>query len=377
MKKYARLSIAFVACTFASATVSAQTVFYELLELPEISAGIFPSGRDINNQGKVLVNGHIYDIATRTYTALSQPSTSAISLNYRSFNDSGQVVGSGRNASSVVKAFRGTTTSTEFLTDLGSGFRSDAVAVNSSGNSVGWVRNATSTAVSHSSDRPAFWNGTTLTVLGGSNLSTTVRSVATAISDSGIIVGNARLTTESNTRAVRYNLDGSVVNFGVLSGDLSSEINAVNELGVGVGRSAGLTADLIKAVVFDLNAGTITQLARPAGINSSYQAIDINESGVIIANGNIDGTTEGARGLVYKNGTGLILDSLIINSGGVSIRSVTALNDDGFILGSGFDSNGNLRSYLLSPTAVPEPASIAALSIGLLAIARRRKSSKN
>ena len=94
------------------------------------------------------------------------------------------------------------------------------------------------------------------------------------------------------------------------------------------------------------------------------QGQDINTSGQVV------GYTSGAYGLrvfLYSGGTMTDLNGLIDPSTGWVLRSADAINDSGWIAGSG-GVGSQTHAFLLTPPPVPEPISLVSGTIGLACI---------
>lgn len=86
---------------------------------------------------------------------------------------------------------------------------------------------------------------------------------------------------------------------------------------------------------------------------SNSGAIGINNNGVIVGASWLGNEM---RGFVYVGGQMRDLNQLLDLSGeGWIIESANAINDDGWIVGTGFYNGGKERAFLLIP--VPEPSS--------------------
>jgi hypothetical protein len=72
-----------------------------------------------------------------------------------------------------------------------------------------------------------------------------------------------------------------------------------------------------------------------------------------------------------SNGMRNINTLLNANSAGWNIRTAYGINNNGQIVGSGI-FNGQLKAFIATPDAVPEPATMAVFAVGALIIARRR-----
>jgi probable HAF family extracellular repeat protein len=159
-------------------------------------------------------------------------------------------------------------------------------------------------------------------------------SDASAINNHGQVVGGAN-TTWDETHAFLWTQEGGMKDLGTLGGDATA--NAINELGQIVGTS-GLsgTLGLSKA-------------------SSSYVT----------------------HAFLYEDGHMCDLNNLIDPSSGWILTEANDINDLGQIVGAGL-FNGRQEGFILtlnsSPeiTEVPEPATLATLTLGCLCLLRRK-----
>jgi probable HAF family extracellular repeat protein len=105
----------------------------------------------------------------------------------------------------------------------------------------------------------------------------------------------------------------------------------------------------------------------------SGDALGINNLGQIVGSAALSQAQDGFRShaFLYENMKMLDLNDLIpAESGWVLLRAV-AINDVGQVLGEG-SHDGVLTSFLLTPTAVPEPTTLAMFGVGIVGYALRR-----
>jgi probable HAF family extracellular repeat protein len=236
---------------------------------------------------------------------------------------------------------------TEFL------FGSRAVAINDGGTIVGQ-------AETQYGVQGVVWDGDDVRLLMSLNPTDEYQSSsAHAINASGQIAGYADLGSVG--KAVVWETGGVRVLDGLFGRSSASDIN---DLGVAVGWTE--TADG-RAVAFRNDGATTTLLPTLTGM-AYADAAGINSAGLIVGYSAPEGTAEGVATL-WKNGTAYDLNTLL----GLSdwnLISATGIDDDGTIIGFG-RYRGDYASFRITP--VPEPATIAALGLGALAMVRRKR----
>jgi len=194
-------------------------------------------------------------------------------------------------------------------------------------------------------------------------------SRAIALNDAGQVAGY------SGSHAFLYDGTG-MVDLGVLPGDTASFARGINASGAVVGVSRGNGGNR----PFLYSGGTLVSLGfeNISGIDRYVSAI--NASGLIVGD-YYDSNTDLGYATLYSGGIEIDLDTtvaLVAQQGGVAgfthLISATAINDAGQIAGYGFWTDGvsakkDVRGFLLTPVAVPEPATWSYLVVlGLFAV---------
>lgn len=180
---------------------------------------------------------------------------------------------------------------------------------------------------------------------------------ANAINDSGQIAGAAYLAG-GPPYSKHPTLWTALVpqDLGTLLAGSSSSAADVNGLGQVVGGTpvgSGVTQ------AFIWSGGVMTTLGTLGRSNERAQSI--NDAGVIVGYSAGGGVS---RAFVY-DGTGMFdLNNLLANGAGWTLETAYSINASGQIVGQGF-FNGELRGFLLTPSAVPEPSTWAMLASGL------------
>jgi probable HAF family extracellular repeat protein len=224
----------------------------------------------------------------------------------------------------------------------------------------------------------ASWaNGTVteLPTLGGN------RSNAAGINNAGQIVGYSTTAGEASAYATEW-VNGLAINLGGLGGN--SAASGINQYGQVVGWSylpgnqGGQGVDwtyvpgtgVEHAVLW--SDGTTQDLGTLGGGTSFAEAI--NSAGEVVGASTTAQGNEDA--FAWSATTGLLdLNSLILGSGW-HLTEATAINSEGDIVGYG-THNGNTEAFLLTPTDVPEPASILMFGTGLLGLGYRLRKTRS
>lgn len=325
-------------------------------------------------------------------------------------NDSGQVVGYAYDDNGNSHPLIWSNGTTQELASISSNQSGEAYKINSSGQVVGYSK------LQDGSWRATIWNGGTPTnigTVGGPS------SFAMNINDSGVVAGSSYWGSQGGSHAFTWTAQGGFVDYGsfnstdrnyyagfnginnsgflvgtgyrlfspyhaiwatagqgsitdlAVSGQFShSMANAVNDAGVAVGYSNNGSGDE-HAAIFTA-PGQFTNIDT-LGFGGS-RAFDINESGWIV--GDAFGDVEGNfvhRAFLYRNGEMVDLTTLIPSDGiqGWSELVVAnGINEQGQIVGWG-TFNGAQTAFVMTP--VPEPATMAVLGLGAIALIRRRR----
>jgi len=280
--------------------------------------------------------------------------------------------------------------------------RTIAKAINSSGQIAG---DADSGGVTHAF---SYSNGVMqdLGTLGGDV------SYANGINDSGWVVGESRLLNLPIPRAFIYR-NGAMEDLGTLAGSdpyTFSIAYDVNNVGQAVGISD--TSSGVWAHAFIWSNGVMNDLGTLGGNGS--RAYGINDSGQVVGEaqtaggqnhafsysnglmtdiGTLGGTAStaygvnasgaivgvsrksngGEVGFIYQNGVMLDLNTMFdATSPATMLTGAFGISNTGYIVGTA-NVNGGMHAVLLSPNAVPEPGTWAALGLGALAMLRKRR----
>lgn len=263
--------------------------------------------------------------------------------------------------------FNSATNTTIQLADLGG--QTSTFGINDNNTIVGSSRTTTSS----SSDTAVLWNSGGIVNLATTGFASGNASRALAINNSNLIVGLGRLTGDTANQPLLFDGSGGATRLSLLAGNDRGEARGLNQSGMIVGTTSNLTADTRRAALWMNSSSAPIELLRPTGFNSSAVAFTLNEAGVVVGTSSPDGSE--SRAVVWENGIGYDLNTLLVNPDpSVLLRVGEQINNQGWIVATGFDANQELRAYLLTPEAVPEPFTMAGLAA--LALLRKRKANR-
>jgi probable HAF family extracellular repeat protein len=282
-----------------------------------------------------------------------------------SINSSGQIVGlaispdgGGYNRACLFDSTRPNNNK-----DLGGfgGDISEARSINNSGQIVGWAMDTS--YAEHACLFDSTGNGANKNLGIGR---------AYSINNAGWIVGN------SSAGACLFDSTGNGANknLGTLPGYSTSTAASINNMYQVVGNAAqdvgydewGQMIYYNHACLFDITGnGNNIDLGTLGGANSSAYAI--NDNGLIVGQafdsfGNEHACLFDPTGL----GNNIDLNTLINPSSGWTLRYADGINDNGWIVGQGINSDGQMHAFLLTP----EPATLLLLTLGGLTLRRKR-----
>lgn len=363
----------------------------------------------------------LFLLFTITYSVFAETDyTSIVDLGYNrlatELNTSGLIVGrtgdSNNKSSALIFDASGNGSELDISSDLS--FRSGALDVNQLGDIVGyeWFSDGNSDEDYCKSTLFSMSGNLGLGTLGGSS------SWARSISDNGTIVGHS-YNTNGEMRATLFDStgNGNNIDLGALSGFRFSEAFSINknewvvgtsftspssyresatlfditgnnnhiDLGPKDGRNSransisnnGLIVGSIEGinspVIFDSSgSGDYLELGNLEDFNKSYA--EISESGIIYGYSQkfdlelrqfIDCAT-----LFDSTGNGdhINLNDLIDINSGWYLETISAVSEDGWIIGTGINPDGLSSAYLITP----EPATLFLLALGGLVLRKRK-----
>lgn len=191
-------------------------------------------------------------------------------------------------------------------------------------------------------------------------------TISTAVNTGGTVTGGSD-DAGSNRHAYRWNGEPDLEDLGIPIGDSASQGQAINDSNLVVGYSTKFST--FGAFKYDTDFTVLNGL-----FNYDNRAHGVNNDGDAVGHSWLsdDGSVD-SRAVIWHAGTtnAVNLNDLIPGFDGWVLERAADINDAGQIVGTG-KFNGQTRAFLLNP--VPEPATMAALGLGALALMRRRRS---
>ncbi len=358
---------------------------YSLIDLGELPGGsnysaaygISANGLYVTGDSSMTSNGRAFrwDNGTGMSDLGGFPGYNSDSIG-RGVNSAGQVVGGSLHDLNRIQAFLlegGTMTQLPGLPDFTR--ESTATGINDFGQISGY-------ATDGFSDRAVRWTEED----GAQNLGgilATVYSRGYAINDAGQVVGY--YNDGSGDRAFLWHPVTGMLDLGAVSGgDDFSQAYGISNTNVDSldalypGSVVGMEDNI--AFLWTPTGGMISLGSIPGGRDWESAGFGVNIYGQVV--GYSDEGPGDDRAFLWQSDLGMLdLTTLLDASGaGWQLTSARAINDNGWIVGSGFNSAENAEhAYLLIPVAaVPEPSSLLLFSLGSIIAAgwnlRRRQS---
>ncbi len=187
----------------------------------------------------------------------------------------------------------------------------------------------------------------TMTIIG--TLPGSFRSDANAVNSSGQVVGTA--TYYNNTwHAFLYD-NGQMQDLGTLEGMSWSQAIDINAQGQVVGASGNVDAP-VWSHAFLYSNGQMIDLGTLPGYSYEGEGCGVNNQGQVVGK-SVRSSDYASHGFLYRDGIMTDLNTLIESDAGWTIEEATAINNAGWIVGSGINPMGQRHAYLLTPTTPP------------------------
>jgi uncharacterized membrane protein len=298
---------------------------------------------DAVQSGSSFASAALFKAGSTTPLFLNPPASQAANdtlVTAQGLNNADQVVGESDTGNFTALLWPDSATPTD-LSQLpalaNTFFQTEATGINNQGVIAGWGEGAG--AGGGDSEVPFTIQNSTVIKL--PELPSGVDGQPTAISDTGVIVGQADTTTQ-DPKAVEW-VNGAIKRFPNLSGTLTSEALAVSNSGQAVGADV-VTADGDARAVLWAN-GKVTNLRFGPAAAGDASANAINTSGVIVGDGS------NGDAFIFQNGTATDLNTLVSAGSGVTLITANGISDTGDIVGTAVNANGLQVGYELIPVS--------------------------
>lgn len=194
-----------------------------------------------------------------------------------------------------------------------------------------------------------------IVTVGGKSVDLGADAMPTNINNLGQAVGKVS-QPDGRSHPFLYS-DGKMTDLGLLPNALSAWATAINDSGEVVG---GPFNDGSGAHAFLFSGGSLHDLGSLGGESSAF---GINNHGQIVGTAEVGSESE-YHAFLAEHGRMLDLNSLIAQDTDWILRTATGINDAGQITGYGY-IDGVQHAFVLNPTIVPEPSTLALLLISL------------
>lgn len=189
-------------------------------------------------------------------------------------------------------------------------------------------------------------------------------TVSTAVNTGGTVTGGSD-DDESARHAYRWNGEANLEDLGIPALDSASQGQAINDSNVVAGYTTRFST--FGAFRYDTDFEILLGL-----FNYDTRAQGINNAGDAVGHSWLSDSVVDSKATLWLTGStaAINLNDRIPGFDGWVLERASDINGAGQIVGTG-KFNGETRAFLLNP--VPEPGTIAALCLGLLALRRRKR----
>ncbi len=349
--------------TLLAAPAAAQTYSFTLTGPP---GTLYNPATAISNNGNIAgiysdaTGYHGYLLSSGAFTTLdvagAQNGTYAFAV-----NDSAQVAGYYGTAAGPFQGFSYTPgTGNTLITPPGANLETYALSINATGQVAG---NAQGTTFGGNGFVYSPAGGTYATQSVPGSAASYVATYTTAINNAGHTAGWFSSTDYPANYLGYLEVGGTTTTF-LAPGSAFTYVNGLNNADQVVGTSVD-TAGLSHGFIWD--NGAFTMLDAPGAVFGTF-AFGINTYGAV--SGYFLDSANFAHGFVYANGSYAILDAPGAVRGTWSEFGAN-INDSGQVVGYYLDAGGWATGFRADP--IPEPASLALLAAGLLALPALRR----
>ena len=334
------------------------THLYNVTDLGTIEGDDSSRAWSINDNGQIV--GEVYDSnGGSSYAVLFDASGDGNNINLgtlgsnasyaMSINNNGQIAGGMENSSGIYIAIKFDSMNTQSYIELGHG---NACSISDNGQIVGFSGDLSDGhAVIFDSNGQG--SNTQLETLAGYT-----NSLAYAINNYGQIVGYSFNNMPDDTRAILFDStgQGNNIDLGTLGGD-NSKAACINDNNQIVGRASTGSDEywLDHAVLFNTgDSNSNIDLGTLPGLDGSVAAY-INNHGQIVGQAWRFSHWDGFTAVLFDptgGGNNIDLNTLIDPNLGWSLGVAICINDNGWIVGCGDNSDGDSHAFLLTPAVL-------------------------